>query len=72
MSEPLIDLIHVLGKLVDANKRVLIPGTTSIHTFSMIKLTDLFPHCLEFYDDVLPVSEAEEKLYDPIISWLKS
>ncbi|KAI7877892.1 uncharacterized protein EV154DRAFT_545778 [Mucor mucedo] len=51
VSEPLIDLIHVLGKLVDDDKKVLIP---------------------EFYDDVLPVSEAEEKLYDPIISWLKS
>lgn len=26
VSEPLIDLIHVLGKLVDNNKKVLIPG----------------------------------------------
>ncbi|GAA5805297.1 hypothetical protein HPULCUR_010812 [Helicostylum pulchrum] len=47
VSEPLIDLVHVLGKLIDDDKRVLIP---------------------EFYDDVLPVSEAEEKLYDPIVA----
>jgi di- and tripeptidase len=26
VSEPLIDLIHVLGKLVDNDKKVLIPG----------------------------------------------
>ncbi|GAA5816262.1 hypothetical protein MFLAVUS_009788 [Mucor flavus] len=51
VSEPLIDLVHVLGKLIDDDKRVLIP---------------------EFYNDVLPVSEAEEKLYDPIVAWFKS
>ncbi|KAI9305332.1 hypothetical protein BJ944DRAFT_161937, partial [Cunninghamella echinulata] len=51
VSEPLIDMIHVLGQLVDNNKKVLIPG---------------------FYDNVRPVTEPEEKLYDPIIEWLKS
>lgn len=51
VSEPLIDLIHVLGRLVDDEKKVLIP---------------------EFYDEVLPVSEAEELLYDPIVTWLKT
>lgn len=51
VSEPLIDLIHVLGRLVDSEKKVLIP---------------------EFYDEVLPVSEAEEMLYDPIVTWLKT
>ena len=30
VSELLIDLIHVLGKLVDNNKKVLIPGNMSI------------------------------------------
>lgn len=51
VSEPLIDLIHVLGRLVDNEKKVLIP---------------------EFYDEVLAVSEGEERLYDPIVTWLKS
>ncbi|ORZ15957.1 hypothetical protein BCR42DRAFT_416210 [Absidia repens] len=51
VSEPLIDMIHVLGQLVDNNKKVLIPG---------------------FYDNVRPVTVAEEKLYDPIIDWLKT
>lgn len=51
VSEPLIDLIHVLGKLVDSNKKVLIPG---------------------FYDNVSPVTEAEEKLYDPIVDWMRT
>ncbi|KAI8069989.1 WD40-repeat-containing domain protein [Gongronella butleri] len=50
VSEPLIDMIHVLGQLVDNNKKVLIPG---------------------FYDKVRAVTAAEEKLYDPIIAWLK-
>lgn len=51
VSEPLIDMIHVLGQLVDNSKKVLIPG---------------------FYDKVRPVTPSEEKLYDPIIKWLKS
>ncbi|KAI8086176.1 uncharacterized protein BX664DRAFT_335096 [Halteromyces radiatus] len=51
VSEPLIDMIHVLGQLVDNNNKVLIPG---------------------FYDNVRPVTAAEEKLYDPIIEWLKT
>ncbi|KAI9275117.1 hypothetical protein EDC94DRAFT_8412 [Helicostylum pulchrum] len=51
VSEPLIDLIHVLGKLVDNNKKVLIPG---------------------FYDNVRPITEAEERLYDPIVEWMKT
>ncbi|KAI9351897.1 hypothetical protein BD770DRAFT_393563 [Pilaira anomala] len=51
VSEPLIDLVHVLGKLIDDDKRVCIPA---------------------FYEDVLPVSKAEEKLYDPIVAWFKS
>lgn len=51
VSEPLIDLIHVLGKLVDNNKKVLIPG---------------------FYDHVSPVTEAEERLYDPIVEWMRT
>ncbi|KAI7891619.1 uncharacterized protein EV154DRAFT_420013 [Mucor mucedo] len=51
VSEPLIDLIHVLGKLVDNNKKVLIPG---------------------FYDNVSPMTEAEEKLYDPIVEWTQT
>ncbi|ORX61449.1 Zn-dependent exopeptidase [Hesseltinella vesiculosa] len=50
VSEPLIDMIHVLGQLVDNRKKVLIPG---------------------FYDKVRSVTPAEEKLYDPIIEWLK-
>jgi di- and tripeptidase len=51
ISEPLIDLIHVLGKLVDNNKKVLIPG---------------------FYDNVSPLTETEEKLYDPIVEWMQT
>ncbi|KAI8330555.1 hypothetical protein BD560DRAFT_416277 [Blakeslea trispora] len=51
VSEPLIDLIHVVGRLVDQDKRVLIPG---------------------FYDNVSPVTKAEEKLYDPIIEWMRN
>ncbi|CAO3656823.1 unnamed protein product [Mucor hiemalis] len=51
VSEPLIDLIHVLGKLVDGDKKVLIPG---------------------FYDNVSAVTEAEEKLYDPIVEWMQT
>ncbi|CAO3701846.1 unnamed protein product [Rhizopus stolonifer] len=51
VSEPLIDLIHVLGKLVDNDKQVLIP---------------------DFYKDVSPVTEAEEKLYDPLVEWMKT
>ncbi|KAI8139626.1 hypothetical protein BJV82DRAFT_626793 [Fennellomyces sp. T-0311] len=51
ISEPLIDLIHVTSKLVDNNKRVLVPG---------------------FYDDVCQVTDAEQKLYDPIVNWLKT
>ncbi|KAG1459314.1 hypothetical protein G6F56_006190 [Rhizopus delemar] len=51
VSEPLVDLIHVLGKLVDNDKQVLIP---------------------DFYKDVLPVTEAEEKLYDPLVEWMKT
>ncbi|KAI8992562.1 WD40-repeat-containing domain protein [Pilobolus umbonatus] len=51
VSEPLIDLIHVLGKLVDNNKKVIIP---------------------RFYDNVRPVTDAEKKLYDPIIEWMQS
>ncbi|KAI8882093.1 Zn-dependent exopeptidase [Backusella circina FSU 941] len=49
-SEPLIELVHVLGKLVNPSRDVLIPG---------------------FYHDVLPVTNAEEILYDPIIEWLQ-
>ncbi|KAI9476215.1 MAG: hypothetical protein EXX96DRAFT_601897 [Benjaminiella poitrasii] len=51
VPEPLMDLIHVLGKLVDNDKNVLIPG---------------------FYDNVSPLSEAEEKLYDPIVEWMRT
>lgn len=51
VSEPLIDLIHVLGRLVDNEKNVLIPG---------------------FYDNVSPVTEAEERLYDPIVEWMRT
>ncbi|KAI8643152.1 hypothetical protein BD408DRAFT_415352 [Parasitella parasitica] len=51
VSEPLIDLIHVLGRLVDSDKKVLIPG---------------------FYNQVRPVTEAEEKLYDPIVEWMRT
>ncbi|KAI8379206.1 WD40-repeat-containing domain protein [Radiomyces spectabilis] len=50
VSEPLVDLIHVLSKLVDNEKRVLIPG---------------------FYDRVRSITDAEEKLYDPIIEWMQ-
>ncbi|CAO3692343.1 unnamed protein product [Umbelopsis ramanniana] len=50
-SEPLIDMIKILAKLVSDDNKVLIPG---------------------FYDDVRPVSSAEERLYDPIISWMHS
>jgi di- and tripeptidase len=28
VSEPLIDLVHVLGKLIDDEKKVLIPGNS--------------------------------------------
>ncbi|KAL0088636.1 hypothetical protein F4703DRAFT_1734820, partial [Phycomyces blakesleeanus] len=50
MSEPLVDLIHVLGKLIDTNKRVLVPG---------------------FYNDIRPITPAEDTLYDPIVKWLQ-
>ncbi|KAI9489794.1 WD40-repeat-containing domain protein [Zychaea mexicana] len=51
VSEPLIDLIHVTGRLVDNNKHVLVPG---------------------FYDDVSQVTDAEKRLYDPIVTWLQT
>ncbi|KAG1226404.1 hypothetical protein G6F35_002934 [Rhizopus arrhizus] len=51
VSEPLVDLIHVLGRLIDTNKQVLIPG---------------------FYKDVRPITEAEEKLYEPLVEWMQS
>ncbi|KAI8889099.1 Zn-dependent exopeptidase, partial [Backusella circina FSU 941] len=51
VSEPLMDLIHVLDKLVDSDKKVLIPG---------------------FYDNVRSVTTVEEKLYDPIVEWMKT
>ncbi|KAI9032812.1 WD40-repeat-containing domain protein [Phycomyces nitens] len=50
MSEPLVDLIHVLGKLIDPKKRVLVPG---------------------FYNDIRPITSAEDVLYDPIVKWLQ-
>ncbi|KAJ2956566.1 hypothetical protein NQZ79_g7593 [Umbelopsis isabellina] len=50
-SEPLIDMIKILSKLIDDDNKVLIPG---------------------FYDDLRAVSEAEERLYDPIIAWTQS
>ncbi|CAO3673109.1 unnamed protein product, partial [Umbelopsis vinacea] len=50
-SEPLIDMIKILSKLVSDDNKVQIPG---------------------FYDDVSQVSDAEERLYDPIISWMQS
>ncbi|KAM3583335.1 hypothetical protein VKS41_004248 [Umbelopsis sp. WA50703] len=50
-SEPLIDMIKILSKLIDDDNKVLIPG---------------------FYDDLRAVSEAEERLYDPIIAWMQS
>ncbi|KAI8977252.1 WD40-repeat-containing domain protein [Mycotypha africana] len=52
VSEPLMDLIHVLGKLVDDEQnKVLIPG---------------------FYDHVRPLTPSEEKLYDPIVEWMRT
>ncbi|RCH87437.1 hypothetical protein CU098_007221, partial [Rhizopus stolonifer] len=51
VSEPLIDLIHVVGKLVGHDKKVLIPG---------------------FYNNVSPMTEIEEKLYDPIVEWMRT
>ncbi|KAK4514768.1 60S ribosomal protein L17B [Mucor velutinosus] len=51
ISEPLIDLVHVVGKLVDCEIRVLIP---------------------DFYQDVLPITPSEERLYEPIVDWIQS
>ncbi|KAL1918753.1 uncharacterized protein VTP21DRAFT_2775 [Calcarisporiella thermophila] len=51
VSEPLIDMIRVLSRVVTEKNEVLIPG---------------------FYNNVRSLSENEEKLYDPIISWMRS
>lgn len=42
MSEPLVDLIHVLGKLVDSDRQVLIPGLLSYNCMNSIMVTFFF------------------------------
>lgn len=71
VSEPLIDLIHVTSKLVDSEKNVLIPGKV---IYSVILGMSLYSTTIPigFYENVSTVTEAEEKLYDPIVEWLQT
>jgi di- and tripeptidase len=65
-------MIKILAKLVSDDNKVLIPGMLLYpllcgHLDSFVSIKSIF---VGFYDDVRPVSPAEERLYDPIISWM--